>query len=86
MEVDGQKVLHADADGSASLYASRFEQPAVVPKVLIWRWKTNAPVPVADNRDKKREDSPLRVIVTFTGDAKTLPECVRLRQTASYVR
>jgi len=41
---------------------------------LSWRWKTDALVPGADNRDRKREDAPLRVIVEFDGDVSTLPE------------
>jgi hypothetical protein len=44
-----------------------------VPAILQWRWKTDALVPGADNRDKKREDAPLRVIVGFDGDLSTLP-------------
>jgi hypothetical protein len=44
-----------------------------VPSTLSWSWKTDAAVPGADNRDKRLEDAPLRVIVAFDGDAGTLP-------------
>ena len=75
----GRTVLIATADRSASLYVARFKQPATVPARLSWRWRTGALVPGADNRDKKREDAPLRVIVAFDGDRSTLPEVEQKR-------
>jgi hypothetical protein len=74
MDDNGQKVVHAEANSSASLYATRFKSPMVTPATLSWRWKTDALVAGADNRDKKREDAPLRIIVAFDGDKTTLPE------------
>jgi hypothetical protein len=71
---EGHNVLHAAADDSASLYVARFTNVAVVPAALSWRWKTDALVPDADNRDKKREDAPLRLLVAFDGDHATLSE------------
>jgi Protein of unknown function (DUF3047) len=76
---DGRAVLRASADRSASFYVSFFKPPVGVPATLSWRWKTEALVPGADNRDKKREDSPLRVIVAFDGDASLLPADERRR-------
>jgi len=70
---DGRTVLRATADGSASLYLMRFDPAVAVPATLQWRWKTDALVPGADNRDRKLEDAPLRVIVGFDGDFSTLP-------------
>ncbi len=46
---------------------------------LSWQWKTGALVAGADNRDKAREDAPLRVLVAFDGDHATLPEAERTR-------
>jgi hypothetical protein len=71
---DGRSVMRAQADRSASMYVAHFKKPAGVPKTLSWRWKTDALVPGADNRDSKLEDAPLRVIVEFDGDVSTLPE------------
>jgi len=71
---DGRSVLRAAADGSASAYIARFKTTAAVPAALSWRWKTDALVAGADNRDKKREDAPLRVMIAFDGDYSTLPE------------
>ena len=76
---DGRKILHAEADGSASFYGTRFEPPVALPTTIEWRWKTDALIPGADNRDKSREDSPLRLIVAFDGDAKTLPDAEQRR-------
>ena len=70
---DGRTVLRGAADRSASLYVTRFKPPLGVPATLSWRWKTDALVPGADNRDKKLEDAPLRVMMGFDGDPATLP-------------
>ena len=46
---------------------------------IRWDWMTDALVPGADNRDKRREDAPLRVVVGFDGDASALPDAQRRR-------
>lgn len=79
LDSDGQKILRAVADGSASLYGTRFKPPMAAPKTLSWRWKTDALIPGADNRDKNREDAPLRLVVAFDGDPTTLPEAEQKR-------
>jgi hypothetical protein len=79
VQEDGRTVLRGAADGSASLYVARFKAAMVVPAALSWRWKTDALIPGADNRDKKREDAPLRVIVAFDGDRSTLPDVEQKR-------
>jgi Protein of unknown function (DUF3047) len=76
---DGRAVLKAAAADSASLFVAPLKQAVGLPPILSWRWKADALVPGADNRDKKREDSPLRVIVAFDGDQSTLPEAERQR-------
>jgi hypothetical protein len=70
---DGRAVLRAAADRSASFYVSRSKPSAAAPAGLSWRWKTDALIPGADNRDKDREDAPLRVLVAFDGDKSLLP-------------
>lgn len=72
-------VLRAVSDRSASLYVTRPDAAAANPATLSWRWKTDALVPGADNRDKRREDAPLRVVVAFDGDPATLPDDERKR-------
>lgn len=82
VQEDGRTVLRGAADRSASAYVARFKPAVAVPAIMSWRWKTDALVPGADNRDKNREDAPLRVIIAFDGDRTTLPaaEQKRLRR------
>jgi hypothetical protein len=79
VQEEGRTVLHGTADRSASAYVAFLKPKAAVPAALSWRWKTDALVPGADNRDKSREDAPLRVIVAFDGDPATLPEAEQKR-------
>lgn len=69
-EVDQRKVLHAQADGSASgLYVPLIQRD---PGSLSWMWKTRDVIRVADNAVSHREDSPLRIFVAFDGDRSSL--------------
>ena len=65
-------VLRANADRSASLFVAALKPAIRAPMTLSWDWKTDALVAGADNRDKAREDAPLRVLVAFDGDVATL--------------
>ncbi len=78
-QADDPTVLRGAAVSSASLFVSRFQSAMEVPASITWRWKTDALVPGADNRDKEREDAPLRVIVGFDGDHATLPDVEKKR-------
>jgi hypothetical protein len=79
VQEDGRAVLRGAADGSASAYVARLKPAAAVPAILSWRWKTDALVPGADNRDKNREDAPLRVMIAFDGDRSALPQAEQKR-------
>jgi hypothetical protein len=71
---DGERAeLRAEANRSASLYVAPLKPALRTPATLAWEWKTDALVPGADSRDRKREDAPLRVLVAFDGDLDTLP-------------
>lgn len=74
VQEDGRTVLRGVADRAASLYVAVLKPPTDLPASMAWRWKTDALVPDADNRDKNREDAPLRVLVAFDGDKSTLPK------------
>ena len=76
---DRRGVLRATADGSASLYATMLKAALRTPMRLSWEWRTDALIPGADNRDKSREDAPLRVLVSFDGDQGTLSREERAR-------
>jgi hypothetical protein len=79
LQESGRTVLRGTAEGAASLYTANIAPPLASPTSLSWRWKTDALVPGADNRDKGREDAPLRVIVGFDGDRATLPAAEQKR-------
>lgn len=76
---DQPMVLRGTAVSSASLFVYRFQATMEVPETISWRWKTDALVAGADNRDKEREDAPLRVMVAFDGDQTRLPEIEQKR-------
>src|SRR5512140_2130307 len=79
VQEDGRTVLRAVADRSASAYVAHIQPPASVPTSLSWRWKTNALVPGADNRERSKEDAPLRVMLAFDGDLSTLSQAEQRR-------
>jgi hypothetical protein len=83
---DGRTVLRASADRSASAYAVPLQPPASVPTSLTWRWKTDALIPGADNRERSKEDSPVRVMLAFDGDFSTLSpeEQTRFKRAKSF--
>lgn len=78
-DADRRGVLRASASRSASLYAALLKPALRTPMTLAWDWKTDQLIPGADNRDKSREDAPLRVMVAFDGDHATLPADERKR-------
>ncbi|MDM0110459.1 DUF3047 domain-containing protein [Variovorax sp. J22R24] len=78
-EGDRSAVLRATADRSASLFVARLQPSLRPPMTLSWDWKAHALIAGADNRDKDREDAPLRVLVAFDGDVASLPDAERKR-------
>jgi hypothetical protein len=69
---DGVVVLRAIAHAAASALVFKTEfDPHQFP-MLSWRWKVAQGIPDANNADVSKEDSPLRVIVAFDGDASKL--------------
>ncbi len=72
---EGRAALLAEADGSASLFVASPKPVAMLatPPWLAWQWKVQDLVPGADNRDKRREDAPARLVLAFDGDMKKLP-------------
>ena len=76
---DRKAVLRATADRSASLFVTALKPALRTPMTISWDWKTDALIAGADNRDKAREDAPLRVLVAFDGEVATLPDAERKR-------
>ncbi|MCA3027228.1 MAG: DUF3047 domain-containing protein [Rhodocyclaceae bacterium] len=68
----GVTVIEARAEQSASGVGKRLNvDPAAMPWIQ-WRWNVPALIASADNARRHAEDSPVRVIVTFDGDANKL--------------
>ena len=68
----GTVVLHATADGAASLLGHKVNFDLKAAPVMTWRWKTARLIPSADNAVASKEDSPVRVILEFDGDKSKL--------------
>ncbi len=76
---DGQTVLQATAQGSASAWVHLARLDITATPLLEWRWRVPALIDGAANEDPKREDSPARVIIGFDGDKSKLPEAEQRR-------
>lgn len=78
-KADGKTVLQAEADSSASLYGTPLSPALTTYKLLSWQWQTDALVRNADNRDKQREDAPVRLVAAFGGDQGRLSDAEKRR-------
>jgi hypothetical protein len=67
-EVDGERVMVAHADKSASGLLQPLSALTRDTPWLSWRWKVPALIPGADNTSKTADDAAVRVIVAFDGD------------------
>lgn len=72
VRMDGAVCLQADADQSASGKVRRIRIEPQAHPVLEWRWRISNLIPGADKRVASRDDSPVRLIVSFHGDAERL--------------
>ncbi|MDB5807484.1 MAG: hypothetical protein JWN73_4806 [Betaproteobacteria bacterium] len=70
---DGKTVISARADASASglIHPLANLDPNAYGE-LSWRWKVEDLIKGADNTRGNREDSPVRLVVTFAGDMEKL--------------
>ncbi|MEE4381398.1 MAG: DUF3047 domain-containing protein [Pseudomonadales bacterium] len=66
-DVDGTRVLEADACGAASGLFRETEVELGETPVLTWRWWVDAPVAGPDPRTKAGDDFAARVYVVFSG-------------------
>jgi hypothetical protein len=73
VEEDDRKVVKASADSSASglKHPLNFD-PREFP-MLSWEWKVDALILGADNTRKGADDSPVRMLVTFGSNGRSLP-------------
>lgn len=69
---DGERVLAARAEVSASGLLQPLQVTAGEYPVLSWRWKVPQLIEEADNASRVGDDAPVRVIVAFDGDRSRL--------------
>ena len=69
----GVVVLHAHADAAASGLRQLLDVDSAQEPVVAWRWRVLDLIISADNQDRYAEDSPVRLMLFFDGDKKTLP-------------
>ncbi len=68
VEDDGRVVLNARAEGSASGLVTDVKFDLGPTPFLQFRWKIAGTIADADNRVAAKEDSPVRVVLSFDGD------------------
>jgi Protein of unknown function (DUF3047) len=71
-DADGQTVVEARADQSASGLIKTLDIDANSMPWIHWRWRVPTLISGADNSRRDAEDSPVRVIVAFDGDMNKL--------------
>lgn len=69
---DGVVVLRASSRNAASFVGWMTDYDPRLFPLLSWRWKIVRPIPGADTRERRREDAPARVMVSFAGNVSTL--------------
>ena len=80
---EGAVVLRASSHNAASyLGLTTSFDPHRFP-TLSWRWKIVQGIPDADTNDRRKEDAPARLMVSFDGDASKLPLKDRVASSAA---
>jgi len=64
----GRNVVRAHAQSSASGLAHDVDVDPKIHQTLRWRWMVEALIPGADNSEANTEDSPVRIVIAFSGD------------------
>ena len=72
VEHEGERVLAAKANVSASGMLQPLALAAADYRFITWRWKVPQLIPGANNASRVGDDSPVRVIVAFDGDKSKL--------------
>jgi hypothetical protein len=70
--LSGRVVLHALAEHSASGLRQRLDVDPSERPIIAWRWRVVDLISGADNQDRFSEDAPVRLMLFFDGDKRTL--------------
>ncbi len=71
--VGDEAVIRAHADSAASGLARPLALDPLSAPVIEWRWRVDSLIKGADNTDRYAEDSPVRIVLAFDGDKRSLP-------------
>ena len=80
---EGTVVLRASSHNAASYLGLTTSFDPHRFSTLSWRWKIVQGIPDADTNDRRKEDAPARIMVSFDGDASKLPLKDRVASTAA---
>jgi hypothetical protein len=69
---DGAVVLRASSHNAASYLAVETDVDPHKFPVLSWRWKVAQGIPTANTAEQSKEDSPVRLMISFAGDISKL--------------
>jgi hypothetical protein len=78
VDVDGRTVVRASAKASASGLVHKLDLNPHQSPLLSWQWKVDELIKGADNTTRHREDSPVRIVVSFAGNIDSLPLAERM--------
>jgi len=68
----GIVILHAQADAAASGLRQLLSIDPQIYPIVRWRWRVVELIISADNQDRYAEDSPVRLLLFFDGDKRSL--------------
>jgi len=74
----GTTVVEGTADHSASGLVEFVNIDPNERPILTWRWKITQPIEGADTTQRRGDDAPARVMLSFAGDVQSLPFSDRL--------
>lgn len=73
VDAGGTRVVEAFADHSVSGLRHVLDVDTGQRPILEWRWRIDGTIDGADVGDRYADDSPVRIVLAFAGDASTLP-------------
>ena len=77
-QTDGRWVIHAQSEGSASMYRRALRIEAGQVGKLNFSWKVSSLLPEADVRQSETEDAVVKVMLAFDGDPGRLSPRARM--------
>lgn len=79
VEMNGEQVLHGEADAAAAAVAYVYERPEADAVYVSWRWKISNHISGSDMTKRDGDDFPARVYLTFDRDLRELPFFTRMK-------